>query len=184
MRLGEEVEELALGDRALMGDVVRLADRAGVVGGQDGGVGDVAGVDGAEGVVAPADQGDLARPEPADEPRGASSGRARRRASSGGSRVRRRPSPLGQAPEDALALDLAPGVVVPDRPEVLAERGRLVDRRAALGRVPVGARRADVEEPLDAGRRPPRRPRFRVASRQPVWNSLQRPQSPTLAAEW
>ena len=55
-------------------------------------------------------------------------------------------------PEELLAFDLAAGVGVPD-PDVLAERGRLVDRLGPIGRVSVGARRADVQEPPDPGLR-------------------------------
>ena len=56
----EEVEEFALSQRPLVGDVVGLADRTGVVGRQDRCVGDDSGIHGADRVVTPPDQAAVA----------------------------------------------------------------------------------------------------------------------------
>ena len=49
--IGEHVEEFALGDPALAGDVVRLAARARIVGCQNCGIGHDPGIDGAQRIV-------------------------------------------------------------------------------------------------------------------------------------
>ena len=83
---------------------------------------------------------------------GRSSDRARRRASSAGSRSRGvyPPQPFARG---LLAINLARRVIIPE-PDVLSQRRRLVDRRVLIGGMAIGARRADMNEAIDgsAGR--------------------------------
>ena len=105
-----------------------------------------------------------------------SSGRARRRASSGGSRSRRAEHDAASRQRMPLGLDLAECVVIPGPPDVPPERGRLVDGRAPLGRMAVGAGRADVQEPPDPR---PRRRAAEILGRVEATRPGTRPRSPS-----
>ena len=138
-----------LGDPALAGDIVSLAPRARVVGGQDGGIGHEARIHGAERIIPLADDPHAAAAEFPQEPgHGRSIALAEEPARP--DHGQGKPPRAGQLPEDLLAIDLAPGVIVQE-PDILAQGLGLIDRALAIPGVAVGAGRADVEESIDAG---------------------------------
>src|SRR5262249_6172654 len=148
-RVGEHVEERLLADPALAGDVVSLAPRVRVVRGQDGGVGHDTRIDGTKRIVTLAD--DPHAPA-AEFPQESGHGRAIAlaeeppRPNHGQGKVPR----ARQLPEDLLAIDLTPRVIV-QKPDVLAQGLGLVDRAPAIPGMAIGTGRADVQKSVDTG---------------------------------